>query len=205
MGTVLRSVVMAAMSLGAFAAQAKTLQLVPGESQVRIHVGKSGLFSEFAHEHDVSAPAFSGEVSWNKSDLSDGKVTATFDARRMTVIPEHEPKDAPKVQATMLGPEVLDTAKFPRIRFSSKQVTSKPGASGEVQLQVTGELELHGMIRPITVPLRVEVGNGILEASGSVVLRQTDFGIKPIRLAGGAVTVPDEITVQLKLIARESH
>jgi hypothetical protein len=61
------------------------------------------------------------------------------------------------------------------------------------------------VVRPITVPLRVELSNGNLDAVGTVVLRQTEFGIKPIRLAGGAVTVPNEITVQLKLIARESR
>jgi polyisoprenoid-binding protein YceI len=205
MGTPLRSVLIAVVLLGAFAAQAKTLHLVPGESQVRIHVGKSGMFAEFAHEHDVSAPAVVGDVTYSASDLSDGAVSATFDARRMIVVPEHEPKDAPKVQATMLGPEVLDTAKYPRIRFTSKSCLAKESGPHTFTVQVTGELELHGVVRPITVPLRVELSNGNLDAVGTVVLRQTEFGIKPIRLAGGAVTVPDEITVQLKLIARESR
>jgi polyisoprenoid-binding protein YceI len=205
MGIRLRNLTFAAVVLGAFAAHAATLHLVPGESQVRIHVGKSGMFAELAHEHDVSAPAFTGEVTYSARDLSDGAVTATFDARRMTVIAEHEPKDAPKVQERMLGPDVLDTAKYPRIRFTSKRVVAKESGPGTFTAQVTGELELHGVVRPITVPLRIGLSNGNLDAVGTVVLRQTDFGIKPIRLAGGAVTVPDEITVQLKLIARESR
>lgn len=193
-----------AAALVGWAASARTFQLVPGESAVTIHVGKGGPLAGFGHEHEVSAPAFSGVATFDPKDLSQAHVTATFDAQRLVVMSEHEPKDAPKVQATMRGPEVLDSQRFPRIRFTSQHVRAREVRAGEYEVQVDGELELHGVKKPLTVPMRVSVSNDQLTASGKVALRQTEFGIKPIRIAGGAITVPDEITVQLKLMGRPS-
>jgi hypothetical protein len=56
----------------------------------------------------------------------------------------------------------------------------------------------------LSVPLRVELSRDQLIANGSVAVRQTQFGIKPIRIAGGAITVPDEVTVKLELLGRRS-
>jgi polyisoprenoid-binding protein YceI len=191
-----------ALLLAGVSAEAKTYTLVPAESSVMIHVGKSGVFSGFAHEHDVAAPLTSGQVTVDDSDLPKAAVTATFDARRLTVVPEHEPKDAPKVQETMRGPEVLDAQRFPRIRFTSTRVVAKRFGGGNYQVDLTGNLELHGVVRQVTLPLRVQLLEDQLIATGRVALRQTAFGITPIRLAGGAVTVPDELNIQLKVVAR---
>jgi polyisoprenoid-binding protein YceI len=198
------NLVLAVALLSAFAAHARTLHLIPGESAVKIHVGKSGPFAGLAHEHDVSAPAFAGEVTLDADALNGGAVSVTFDARKMLVAPQHEPGDAPKVQATMLGPQVLDTARYPSIRFTSSRVSSRQVDPNVYRVDVTGQLELHGVKRSVTLPLLVELRGERLVATGQVALRQTEFGITPIRLAAGAVTVPDEITVQLRLVAREA-
>ena len=37
--------------------------------------------------------------------------------------------------------------------------------------------------------------------SGNALIRQTDFGIQPVRAAGGAVRVKDEVEVQFDIYA----
>jgi polyisoprenoid-binding protein YceI len=194
----------AVAALTAGAASARTFELVPSESAVTIHVGTSGLLSDFGHEHDVSAPAFSGTVTFDPKDLTQAHVSATFDAQRLIVVHEREPKDTEKVQATMRGPRVLDSARYPRIRFTSLRCLVREVRPEVYEARVDGELELHGVKRPLSVPLRLEVSKDQLIAHGNVALRQTQFGIKPVRIAGGAITVPDEVTVRLELMGHRT-
>jgi polyisoprenoid-binding protein YceI len=64
--------------------------------------------------------------------------------------------------------------------------------------QVIGDLKLHGITREITIP--VVFSGGVYKAS--VHLKQTDFGITPVKVAGGAVRVKDEIDVGFEIVAR---
>ena len=106
-------------------------------------------------------------------------------AHLRVVDPGLSPSDRDKVQTRMLGPEVLDVDRFPQIRFQSTTVDQvKPGV-----WVVTGNLTLHGESR--VVKLNVTTEQGRYKAATS--LKQTDYGITPISIAGGAVTVKDEV------------
>ena len=74
--------------------------------------------------------------------------------------------------------------------------------AGVYDLQVTGDLDLHGVSRSLTLPLRVEVAAGTLTATGKTTLRQSDFGMKPVSAGGGTVKVKNEIAVDLRIVAR---
>jgi len=116
---------------------------------------------------------------------------------------EGEPaKDVPKVQETMTGPKVLDAARFPSITFRSRSVAGKAVSAGVYDLEVTGDLALHGMTRSLTLPLRVEIAADKLTASGKTVLRHSDFGMKPVSAGGGTVKVKNEIGIDYRIVAR---
>ena len=177
--------------------------VVAEQSTVRIHVGKSGVFGFAGHEHKVVAPSVRGTVVADPDDLSRSSVTLSFDAAALKVTGEGEPaKDVPKVQETMTGPQVLDAARFPSITFRSKSVVGKAVSEGVYDLQVTGDLALHGMTRSLTLPLRVEVAADKLTASGRTVLRHSDFGMKPVSAGGGTVKVKNEIGIDYRIVAR---
>ncbi len=67
---------------------------------------------------------------------------------------------------------------------------------------VAGDLSLHGAVRPIVVPLQVELRGDALTGTGKLVVKQTDFGIERTAAAGGLVKVDDEVTVTFRIIAR---
>ncbi|MES1255334.1 MAG: YceI family protein [Acidobacteriota bacterium] len=95
------------------------------------------------------------------------------------------------VQARMLGAEVLDVAAFADIAFVSTSVEP----AGANQWRVTGRLTFHGRTRVITCAVAQVAGT----YHGEVLLRQRDFGIEPIRVAGGAVKLKDEVRVQFDI------
>jgi polyisoprenoid-binding protein YceI len=96
-----------------------------------------------------------------------------------------------KIQATMLGAEVLDVSRFPEIRFQSTGV-ERNGANHWV---VHGKLELHGQNHPVS--FEVTLKDGFYE--GMVLLKQSEFGITPVKLAAGAIRVKDEIKVTFSI------
>jgi polyisoprenoid-binding protein YceI len=185
------------------AAAPRTFVVDPAASSVRIHVGKSGAFSFAGHTHEVVAPALSGEVTADPADLAASKVALTFEAAALKVLPEGEPAgDAPKVEEAMRGPKVLDAARFPAVTFKSQRVSGRDAGRGTYDLELAGEIALHGVTRPITLPVHVEVSGDTLIASGKAVLRHDQFGMQPVSAAGGSVKVKNEIALEYRIVAR---
>lgn len=157
-------------------------------STMTVRVLKSGLFSALAHNHEIEAPIEAGEVNESGS-LS---VELRVDARKLRVLdPEASPGTRAQIQQTMLGPQVLDSERFPEIHFQSTTVEPK----GTDAWLVQGNLDLHGQSRPITVEVTLRDGR----YRGAVALKQTAFGMKPVTIAGGTVKVKDEIKVEFEI------
>ena len=64
---------------------------------------------------------------------------------------------------------------------------------------VTGLLELHGASRSISF----EITGGPEVYHGGVKLNQSDFGIKPVSIAGGTIKVKDRLDLEFEVDARE--
>jgi polyisoprenoid-binding protein YceI len=61
---------------------------------------------------------------------------------------------------------------------------------------VTGDLTLHGQTHPITFAVtRVDATH----FHGATTVRQSAFGISPIRIAGGTVRVKDDVKVEFAI------
>ena len=160
-------------------------------SKLTIHVYKTGLFSFAAHDHEIVAPITVGAISDGKK----ASVSLRVDARQLQVLDQKESAgNRAKIQKTMLGPEVLDSERFPEIVFHSIEVRSI--AIG--QWNVKGELTLHGQTKPVTV----EVRRAHNTYTGTAQLKQTEFGITPVSIAGGTVKVKDEIKIEFEIATR---
>jgi polyisoprenoid-binding protein YceI len=182
---------------------AATYSVVESKSSVRIHVGKSGAFSFAGHKHEVDAPV-SGTVTADPAKLSESSVDLTFASGQLRVLPEGEPSgDAPKVEEAMRGPQVLDSVRFPKIHFRSKEVTGKALSGGGYDLSLVGELSLHGATQKITLPVKVTLEGRSLTAVGKTTLRHDQFGMKPVAAGGGTVKVANEIEIDFKIVAEQ--
>ena len=169
---------------------AQAVDVDAGRSHIMIKVEKSGLFSAFAHNHTIQAPLAAASL-----DAGKRTITLTFNAKDMKVADEGV-KDSERadIEQTMKSEKVLDVQKFPEVRFVSTSITPQDGG----HFQVRGDLTLHGTTRAIEFP--VALSNG--RYSGSVKLKQTDFGIAPVSIAGGAVKVKDVIEVVFEIVPK---
>jgi polyisoprenoid-binding protein YceI len=164
----------------------------PAASTLTVKVWKTGLFSAFAHNHDISAPITSGTVS----DGEKASVAFRVNARGMKVLdPEASSSTRAEVEHNMLSAEVLDAQQYPEIHFESTSVQS----GGDGAYTLSGNLTLHGKTHPVRVSVK-QAGPGKYE--GSAKLKQTTFGMVPISIGGGAVKVKDEVDVSFTIVVR---
>jgi polyisoprenoid-binding protein YceI len=157
-------------------------------SKMTVHVYKQGMFSFLADNHEVDAPILSGSY-----DSADKAIELTVDATKMRVMdPSLPAQKRESVQTNMAGLQVLDVADYPTITFRSTTIDDVDAN----HWTVTGDLTLRGQVHPITVKVQAKDATNF---TGTATVRQTAFGITPIRIAGGAVTVKDDVTVEFEI------
>jgi YceI-like domain len=178
----------AALLIAGAHGHADTRPIDAQRSTLTVHVYKSGLFSAFADNHVIKAPIASGSMS-EEPPL---RVELTVRAADLTVSdPDLSAERRAEVQTRMLGAEVLDTARFSDITFASTAIEP----AGAEQWKVTGRLTLHGQSRVITFAVVRQEGR----YRGDCEIKQRDFGIQPISIAGGTVKVKDEVKIHFDL------
>lgn len=154
------------------------------DSSITIHAYKSGVFSFAGHDHVISAPISSGTLDTDKRTIS-----FTVVAKDMQVLdPGESEKNKTEIRDTMLGPKLLDAEKYPEIKFHSIDIRQVNPATFEVR----GELMLHGVTRTLTMKVTKEGGR----YTGQTKLKQTDYGLTPVAVAGGTVKVKDEVMIE---------
>lgn len=162
------------------------------QSQITIHVGRAGFLSAFGHDHLVRAPIAEGTID---ESATRSRVEFRVDSRQLKVLdPDVKPEERAEIQRDMVGPKVLDSEKYPEIRFRSTSIQR----TGDEKWKVLGELSLHGQTRSVEVA--VTGGNGSYR--GTAKFKQTDFGIKPVSVGGGTVKVKDELRIEFEVRAQ---
>jgi polyisoprenoid-binding protein YceI len=158
------------------------------KSTLTVRVYKAGVFSALGHNHEIAAPITRGAV-----DTAAHSVELEVKASALQVRdPDASAKDRGQIQSTMLGPEVLDAQRYPKIVFRSTDVEP----AGAAAWNVRGNLMLHGETRPVNVKVR-QVDT---QYEGSSHFKQTDFGIKPVKVAGGTIRVKDQIEIEFNIV-----
>lgn len=180
-------VVIAVFGGSCAAAVAQPRAIDTQKSTMTVRVYKAGVLGAFGHDHQISAP-----ISAGTADPTARQVELHVKSAALRVTdPDASEKDRAQIQATMTGPEVLNTAQYPDIVFHSTRAQQ----AGDGSWTVSGDLALHGQTRPVTVAVKESSGH----YAGTARFKLTDFGIKPVKVAGGAVRVKDEIRIEFDI------
>jgi YceI-like domain len=172
------------------ALRAESRPIDPERSMLTVSVYKSGLFSALADDHIIQAPITGGSIS---ADPPLAVEVSVRSANLKVLDPKLAADKRSEVQSRMLGPDVLDSEKYPDITFTSTAIE----AAGPDRWTVTGRLSIRGKTRPTTFSVARQDGR----YRGTVVVKQRDFEIQPISIAGGVVKVKDEVKVEFDIVA----
>ena len=108
-------------------------------------------------------------------------------------------KDRREIEGTTQA-QVLETGRYPELTYDCP--ASRVTAIGPMQLTLAGDLTLHGVTRPQTVSARVYLAGSTLRGQGEATVRQADFAIRPVSVAGGMLKVKDELKIAFDIVAR---
>ena len=111
-------IVAVTLALGAGMAAADARAIDVERSTLTVHVFKAGLFAAFADNHVIRAPIAEGHAS----EVGVLAVDVIVHTAEMRVVDPTLPTDKrAEVQARMHGPEVLDSSRYPDIRFADRK------------------------------------------------------------------------------------
>jgi len=178
----------------------------PAQSVVVIRVYRGGALARFGHDHVVASRDVEGFVlrassqSAQRADIYAPLAALTVDepALRAQAGFDTQPtqQDIEGTKRNMLD-KVLEAERFP---FVSLRLT---GVSGEgPECTASAAIALHG--QTVTIPLTVKIDTPSMEqlyARGRFSVKQTDFGIVPYSLLGGALRVEDRLDIEFELAA----
>jgi polyisoprenoid-binding protein YceI len=189
----------------AVGAQGDAYSIDSQQSKLEIHVSKEGAFKVFGHDHLIAAKQVSGQAQFDPQKIGQSSVHLQIPAKSITVMdPGESEKDRREVQGTMEGDKVLDVAKFPEITFASSKVSAAKKTSDGWELTLAGKLNLHGVEKPVSLPLHVHTDSNELRGQGELSILQTDYGITPVKVGGGAVKVKDMLKITFNIVARKN-
>jgi hypothetical protein len=168
-------------------------------SFVVIEVYRGGSLARLGHDHVVASHEVRGFVAprANRADLYirlDQLVVDEPELRKEAGF-DTQPtdEDIAGTRRNMLNSMEAEAFPYALVRITGG------GASGEQTLDIT--LTVRGVAHTVQAPVRLETTGASLVATGRIAVKQTDFGITPLTVLGGAIQVKDEVSVRFAIRA----
>ena len=161
-----------------------------------------GLFSAFGHDPIFRINEFSGEAEFVPGTFENAGFRLVINANSLSVTNVKE-KDRQEIERTMHA-EVLETSRYPEIVFESHNISLSRIGEGRYRARAIGDLTLHGVTQK-NLWVNGEViasGSGELRAKGQCAIKQTDYKIKLVSVAGGTLKIKNEMKCSFDIVAR---
>lgn len=169
------------------------------KSLIAVTVRRGGALARLGHDHLVASHDVTGTVrpSQNRADFQfrlDQMKVDEPDLRHQAGLDTQPSADAIDGTRTNMLTKVLDAERYPLVTVHAAR-----GAAGD-PLDVA--ITLHGITRSYRIPVDLREENGAISVSGALTLNQTDFGLIPFSVMGGAMAVQDRMELRFTLIAK---
>ncbi|HEY9087302.1 MAG TPA: YceI family protein [Anaerolineaceae bacterium] len=166
---------------GSASADVRTYRIVPEQSTVSYSVGE--VFFNENNRFNLAVGTtqqVNGEVFLNFTRPEESTVgPITVDISTFT-------SDSSRRDNAIRG-RWLESSRFPLATFTPTQVSGLNAdvqAGQTVNLQVTGDLTVRDVTRPVTFAVQVKLENDVLQGSATTEILMTDFGFSPPDIAG---------------------
>jgi polyisoprenoid-binding protein YceI len=167
----------------------------------------TGVLSAFAHSPTIALRDFTGEAEFAPGTLEKASLRLTVNAASLESVDDLGTRERQEIER-ITRDEVIETSRYPQITFESYEITGNNITGGMYRVEIAGELSLHGIKGKCAIDAQVWVAPDTLRANGEFLLRQSDYGIKPISAAaifsmsGGTIKLKDEMKFSFDIIAR---
>jgi len=171
-------------------------------SRFTVRAFATGLFSSLGHNPTLAIRDYTGEAAFIPSNPEQSSIRISVQAASLQVTDDVSEKDRNEIQNKM-NQDVLETSQYSEIVFESTQVALTKLGENSYVANVTANLALHGTTRQEKISAQVSVTGDTLRGYGEFALRQSDYGIKLVSVAGGTLKVKDEVKIAFDFTARK--
>jgi polyisoprenoid-binding protein YceI len=173
-------------------------------SRFTVQAFATGMLARMGHNPTIGIRDFSGEMKFNPDKLEAGSFHLVIKSASLSVQDDISDKDLREIERLMKQ-EVLETAKFPEIVYDAPSISVTKMAEALYSGALNGKLTLHGVTRNQPIAVRVALFGTLLRASGEFTLDQTDYNIKLVSVAGGALKLKDALKFSFEILARKQE
>jgi YceI-like domain len=187
---------------------ATAYQVKGEESVVRILVYKGGAFSAAGHNHLIASHNLSGTVYVHDDvkhcgfdlvmpvtllEVDEASLRQEEGEDFKAQVPDSAKQGTKK---NLLSEALLDGEHYPGIELSSTKIEGTKEA-----MQASVHVKVKDQERDIQVPVAVQYEGDHLTATGEFAVKQSELGLKPFSVLGGALQVQDQMKVKFSIRA----
>ena len=174
-------------------------------SEFTVQAFAAGFFSGFGHNPIIGIRDFTGAAQFSPDQLYDGSLRLEINSKSLEVLDDIKEKDKQEIEQAMHD-DVLETTQFPEIVFQSTSVTLTKVNDERFKAKVIGDLTMHGITRSgLWIMPKFTLDGDELTATGNFTLKQTDYGIKLVSIAAGALKLKDELEFNFNIIGKKQE
>jgi len=171
-------------------------------SRFTVQAFATGILSAMGHNPTIGIRGFSGEVVFDPDAMDANELRLIIQSASLEVQDDISERERREMDKMMKG-DVLEVSKFPEIKFEASHIPVTRLGDALFAATVIGNLSFHGVTRSQFVPVRITSLGEMIRASGEFALKQSDYTIKPVSVAGGALKLKDELRFSFEMVAQK--
>jgi polyisoprenoid-binding protein YceI len=179
-----------------------TYNLDASQSKFMAHASRSGLLWFKGKSHHLAASEFTGQVELTPDSITPASLRLVVKAASLHETGAEFTEPQKQIIDKELKDIVLHPDQYPDIIFQSTNVTAKSSGGDRYQVQIDGNLTLHGVTRRVTIPTVVTLRGDTLRAVGKFSIDRDDFKVKATSAFHGLVRVDDDIKFEFDIVGR---
>jgi polyisoprenoid-binding protein YceI len=173
-------------------------------SRFTVRAFATGMLAAMGHNPTIAIRSFTGEADFGADAPEKSSLKIEVRADSLEVTDEIKSSDRKEIERLM-NQKVLESSNYPEIVFAGNATSAEELGEGRYRVTMNGSLTLHGETRGLPVTAQVSVTGDMLRAYGEFSLLQSDYGIAPVSVAGGALKLKDELKFAFDVVARKQE
>jgi polyisoprenoid-binding protein YceI len=155
------------------------------------------------HDHLVAVREFTGEAQLSPDSVTTASLVISARTSSMVETSSVFTEQQKQIINKELREIVLLPDQYPEIVFKSTNVTGQSTGSNQYDVKISGNLTLHGVTKPITIPTKLTVTGNDLRALGEFSISRGDFNVKATSAVHGLVRVRDKIKFTFDIVGHQ--
>jgi len=174
----------------------------PSKSLIQVHVYREGALAKMGHDHVVASREVRG-YALLPADPAQARADFYFPVAALSM-------DEPELRrsagfASEISADDMENTRLRMLRLLGAEkhpfakIRAVRAAGTPPDLVLDAELTLHGVTRTLSLPAQLTVEGGRFSVEGETDIRQTDYGVTPFSVLGGALAVKDPLRVIFRI------